>query len=289
MRALDRGLILLVALLWGMNFVAGKSALTSLTVWEFRAGTFGLAAVILGAIALVRGIPLRIPNRAKFAQLLLAGALGIGGFGVFSALALLNTTAGRTTIFVYTMPIWVVLLARIVLGERLTGARIGSLVLGIVGLAVLAWPMLRTGEWAGPLAALAAALSWATGTVILKRAAIDAPPIATTAWQLVAGACVSLVGLAVAWRTEPLEWTTVGILGAAYSLAFGTIAAYLIWFGLLQRIPASAAGIGTLLVPVFGVLVSFIVLGEVPTAADLVGLVCISAAALIPILRPERA
>lgn len=286
MRPLDRGLILLVALLWGINFVAGKSALEAFTVWEFRAVTFGGGAVILAVVALVRRIPLRVPGRGKLIQLLVAGTLGVGGFGVFSAIALLNTTAGRTTICVYTMPIWVVLFARIVLGEPLTRSRIASIMLGAAGLAVLAWPLVAAGEWIGPLAALAAALSWAIGTVLLKRADIAAPPLATTTWQLVAGTVVSLIGLWLGPRTEPFAPTVPALLGVLYSLALGTIAAYIIWFGLLQRIPAGAAGIGTLLVPVFGVLASLALLGEVPSPADIVGLLLIAGAALLPILRP---
>ncbi len=288
MKAADRGALVLVALLWGVNFVAAKAALASFTLWELRVITFGGAAVVLVAIALCTRTRLRIGDPRDLVRLLIAGAFGIGGFGVFSALALLNTTAGRATICVYTMPIWVVLLARFVLREPITARRSASLALGAAGLVILAWPLLGTGDWLGALYALAAAVSWAIGTVYLKRIDVDAPPIATTAWQLVAAAAVSLVGLVLDPRTAPFLLTGSAAAGLAYNALLGTVIAYLIWFGLLQRISAGAAGLGSLLVPLFGVLASAVLLGEIPTAPDLVGLGLILVAAAIPLIAPAK-
>ena len=287
MRLIDRGSLVLVALLWGVNFVAAKAALGAFTLWELRVITFGGAALILVLIAVCTRVRLRVDRPADLVGLLVAGAFGIGGFGVFSALALLHTTAGRATICVYTMPIWVVLLARVVLAEPITGRKALSLGLGAGGLAVLAWPLLSSGEWLGPLAALAAAASWALGTVIVKRIAVEAPPITTTTWQLVAATVVSLAGLLLDPRDAPLVLTGAAVTGLLYNMLLGTVAAYLIWFGLLARIPAGTAGIGSLLVPVFGVLASFVLLGEIPTLPDVGGLVLILVAAAIPLVFPD--
>lgn len=287
MKLADRGLLVLVALMWGVNFVAGKNALTAFTPWEFRTITFGGGAAVLAVIAVFTRTRLRIEQPRDLVRLLAAGTFGIGGFGVFSAIALLHTTAGRTTICVYTMPIWVVLFSRFALAEPLTRGRILSMVAGATGLTVLAWPLALAGDWAGPLAAVAAALSWAIGTIALKRAALKAAPLTTTTWQLVAGTILSAIGLVLDPRGAPLDITGDAMLGSLYSLVFGTIAAYLIWFGLLQRIPAGAAGIGTLLVPVFGVLASLILLRETPTIADIIGLALITCAALLPLLKAD--
>ncbi|MEB4615138.1 DMT family transporter, partial [Leucobacter sp. M11] len=288
MKLTDFGALTLVALLWGVNFVAAKVGLTAFTLWEFRVAAFGGGALVLVVIALCTGTSLRLRRRGDTLRLLLAGSLSVGGFGVFSALALLHTTAGRATIGVYTMPIWVVLLASVLLNEPLTRRRILSLALGASGLLVLALPQFLAGEWLGLTCAIAAAVSWALGTVLLKRAAVDAPPITTTAWQLIAGSAVCAVGLVLAPRQEPLILTGDAVLGVLYNLVFGTVIAYLIWFTLLRRIPAGAAGIGTLLVPVFGVLASFALLGEIPTSADLAGLALIVLAAGFPLF-PDRA
>lgn len=284
MRAADRSALIFVALLWGVNFVAAKAALEAFTLWELRVITFGGAAVLLFVVALCTRARLRIGSPRDLIRLLVAGTFGIGGFGLFSALALLHTTAGRATICVYTMPLWVVLLARFVLHEPLTAKRMCSLVLGAVGLAILAWPLLGGGEWLGPLFALAAAVSWAVGTVYLKRIDVDAPPITTTTWQLVAATAVSLVGLVLDPRDSPFEMIGSALVGLAYNALLGTVVAYVIWFGLLQRISAGAAGLGSLLVPLFGVAASFVLLGEIPTIADIAGLVLILTAASIPLV-----
>ena len=62
--------------------------------------------------------------------------------------------------------------------------------------------------------------------------------------------------------------------------------AYILWFGLVHRIAASTASLGTLLVPVFGVLGSVVLLNDWPTALDLVGLVLIVSAVLLDQIRP---
>lgn len=286
MKLTDHGSLVLVAFLWGLNFVAAKAALGAFTLWEMRVVSFGGAALILVVIALCMRVPLRLERRADAVRLSIAGLFGIGGFGVFSALALLHTTAGRATIFVYTMPIWVVLLARFVLAEPIARKKVLSLCLGAAGLTVLALPLFAHGEWLGPLAALAAALSWALGTVYLKRTHVDAPPITTTTWQLAAATLVSLTGLLLNPRDMPLVLTGSAVTGVLYNLLLGTVAAYLIWFGLLQRIPAGIAGIGSLLVPAFGVLASFVLLGEVPTLTDIGGLFLILIAAAMPLFNP---
>lgn len=283
MRLVDRCLLLLVALMWGVNFVAGKGALTAFTPWEFRAITFGGGAGVLFVIAVFTRTRLRIEQPRDLACLLIAGMFSIGGFGVFSAIALLHTTAGRTTICVYTMPIWTVLFSRFALAEPLTRSRIVSMFVGATGLTLLASPLVLAGDWAGPLAAIAAALSWAIGTIVLKRAGLNAAPLTTTTWQLAAGTILAVIGLVLDPRDTPLEMTGNAMLGILYSLVFGTIAAYLVWFSILQRVPAGAAGMGTLLVPVFGVLASFILLREIPTTTDIIGLVLIACAAMLPL------
>lgn len=288
MKLTDFWSLVLVALLWGVNFVAAKAGLNAFTLWEFRVATFGGGALILVLIALCTKVSLRLQRPADLIRLLVAGAFSVGGFGVFSATALIHTTAGRATIGIYTMPIWVVLLASVVLNEPLNRRRILSLLLGAAGLTVLALPQFLAGEWIGLLAAIAAAMSWAIGTVYLKRINVNVPPLTTTTWQMVAGSVICLVGLFLSPRDTPIELTIDAVIGVVYNMIFGTVIAYLIWFNLLRRIPAGAAGIGTLLVPVFGVLASFVLLGEVPTNADLGGLALILLAASIPLI-PGRA
>ena len=278
-RVHDRVALLLVALLWGGNFVASKAALSSFTVWELRSLAFGSAAVVLTALAYATRASIVRLDAKNVAHLVVAGAFGIGGFGVFSALAMTHTSAGRTSIVVYTMPVWVVLLSWLVFRERPTRSRVLAVALAALGLLILGWPVFSDGGWLGPAFALLSALSWAVGTVYVKRLGLDVAPVVSTAIQLISATLLSLLGLALDPRDTPISISTGALLGIAYNTVFGTIVAYLVWFSVLRRIPAATASLGTLLVPVFGIVIAGVVLAEVPSVTDLIGLCLIGGAA----------
>jgi len=285
-RFADRILLLAVALVWGLNWVSVKVALQGFSIWTFRTMSFGGGALVLMLAARSIGASLRVDKAVDRLHLAVAGLFSTAGFGVLTALAMLNTSTGRTAICAYTMPIWTTLLGRIVLEERLSALRIASLLLGSAGLLVLLWPLLATGIPIGAIAAIGSAISWAMGTVYQKWAGVTAHPLAIAVWQLVAGALAAAIGIPFAGIGS---WSGVGaipIAGLVYTTVCGTAVAYLLWFQIVQRLPASTAGLGTLLVPVVGVVASIVLLGERPTYADLVGFVLIFIAALVA-LRPN--
>jgi drug/metabolite transporter (DMT)-like permease len=270
----------LVTLIWGLNWPSAKFGLQDFSPWTFRTICFGVGTAILMAVARHRGISLRIGSGADRWHLAIAGLLSIGGFGVLAAFAQLATTTSRTAICAYTMPIWASVLATLVLGERLDRRRGAALVLGIVGLIILFWPLLEDGVPVGAVYALGSAVSWAAGTVYLKWARIDAHPLAITAWQLVVGTIAVAAGFCLTGFEigDIRHWSSLA--GLCYSTFVGTALAYLLWFQSVARLPASVAGLGTLLVPVIGVIAAVILLGDRPTVADSVGFVLIFIAAL---------
>jgi drug/metabolite transporter (DMT)-like permease len=78
-------------------------------------------------------------------------------------------------------------------------------------------------------------------------------------------------------------------MGLLYSTFIGTALAYLLWFQTVARLPASIAGLGTLLVPVIGVLAAMLLLGDRPTGSDLIGFGLIFIAALCALSASNKA
>ena len=184
--------------------------------------SFGGGALVLMLAARSIGASLRVDKAVDRLHLAVAGLFSTAGFGVLTALAMLNTSTGRTAICAYTMPIWTTLLGRIVLEERLSALRIASLLLGSAGLLVLLWPLLATGIPIGAIAAIGSAISWAMGTVYQKWAGVTAHPLAIAVWQLVAGALAAAIGIPFAGIGS---WTGVGaipIAGLVYTTVCGT-------------------------------------------------------------------
>ncbi|GAB6853801.1 DMT family transporter [Asaia astilbis] len=280
--------LLLIALLWGLNYIATNFGLRAFSPWTLRALSYLAGAAVLALLAQRLGTKLRVSRSLDYMHLIISGLFACGGFGALSALAIEYTSTGRTAICVYTMPIWVAVGARLVLKEPLTIARSISLILCGAGLLVLLWPLIQNGGSLGALAAVGSAVSWAIGIVYLKWAQVVVHPLTTAIYQLAAGGIVSLIGMMVTGLGVDVSTGFLPWLGLLYGILAGTALAYPLWFNVIDRLPASTAGLGTLLVPVFGVGASAFLLGEKPTWCDLSGLTAILLAATIALRAPTR-
>jgi drug/metabolite transporter (DMT)-like permease len=279
-------LVLLLSLLWGLNWPAVRVALQEIEPWTLRAGGLALAGLILVGFNLVRGQSLFV-QRGHWWRIAIVGVFSVGAFNILVAFAQLSASTTRSAIVTFTMPIWATILAHFVLGEPLDRRRMTGLVLGTAGLTALGWPLIMAGElsW-GLLLALLAGMSWATGTTLLKRFPIDASPLAITTWQVVVAAICMLVGMTMFEGWPSLQPLSEPVLVAlVYHVIFAQALAYVLWFDIVTKIPAGVASLGILLVPGIGVLGATITLGERPTMPDYIGLVLIvaaSSAVLLP-------
>ena len=281
--------LIVIALSWGFNWPAVKLALNEMPIWSMRA--IGLSAGSMLLLALIKASGRRLAiERRQWPALMLAGCLNVTLFNVLTAVAQTLMPTSRAVILAYTMPLWTALLARLFLAERLSPAQGVALALGAAGLATVLAPLapeLGSPALRGAIAAiLGAAIAWAGGTIVMKRAGFTGDPVVVTAWQLVIGAvtvavgAIALEGRAVAtlavWPISLSGWA-----GLLYNSVIGIALSYFLWFGMVQRLSASSAAISVLLVPVVGVTASMALIGDAPSAADGLGFLLITAAVLI--------
>jgi drug/metabolite transporter (DMT)-like permease len=288
-----RLMLVALSLGWGSTWVTLKIALDEIPPFGMRTATCAFGAVTLFALAFLQHRDLRIRSTAARLHLVVSGCLSVAAFTLLSAFALVATTTSRVAVLTYTMPIWASLLAYLVLGERLNASRGIALALCAAGLCVLSYPLAGTSDLVGILIAVSTAVSWAAGTVYVKWAQVNADPMAIAAWQVAVALLVCIAGLLLfeeplhLWpMTAPAFWSLVfaGIVGSGF--------AYLLWFEVVRRLPATTASLGVLSAPVVGVIASVLVLGERPSLADGIGFALILAAAacvlLAPSARPPR-
>ncbi|MGD9806499.1 MAG: DMT family transporter [Hyphomicrobiaceae bacterium] len=262
------------ALFWGLNWPVIKVMLTGSGPWTLRAAGLTGGAALLAAATVASGQSLHVPRR-HWANLFIAALLNVAAFNLLSVFAQMSMTASRAAILTYTMPLWSVLFARIVLHEPIDTLRGFALAFGAIGITLLAipfWDVIQAGGIPlGLVYVMGAATTWAAGTVFIKAAAPQGAPLALTTWQFAIGAVVVTIGMAL-FETPHLELDRPLILGLfVYNIIFPQALAYALWFGLMARVPASTAALGTLLVPISAVVSSSLWLGERLSPLDLTG------------------
>ena len=282
-------LVPLLGLLWGFNWPAVRISLTEIAPWTLRAGGMTFAGLALVAVALARGISLRVPQE-HWPRLIVAGILSIAAFNILLAFAQLMAPTSRAAILTFTMPVWATLMAWPVLGERFDRPRLIGLGLGITGLLCLGLPLIRAGQLSLGLAlAFFASLSWALGTIVTKRWPVAAPTLAIAAWQLLIGGAAAGIGM-LAFEGLPVPKALSPPVAAAltFHILGAQALAYFLWFTVIARLPAGIASLGTLMVPAVGALGSVLLLGERPAASDWLGLVLVIAASGAILVSPKQ-
>ena len=279
-------LALLVALLWGVNFVAIDLGLHppggTMPPLLFVAMRFAL--VVFPCIFFIRK-----PDVSWRVIIVVGLLMSAGQFGLLYLGMALGMPAGLASLVIQAQVLMTVLLAAGILSERPTRRQLAGVILGIVGLAVVAVGRSLVAPLLPLLIVLAAALSWAGGNVVVRRAKA-ASGLGLVVWS---GAVVPLplAGLSLlldgpaAVSDALIQVQPVTLITALYTAVFGSLIGYGIWNRLLGLYPSSAVVPFTLLVPVVGMTAAWLVLSERPSAAEIAGGLLLLAGVATAVLR----
>jgi drug/metabolite transporter (DMT)-like permease len=276
-RTRDLGVLALVLLgpIWGYGWIATKVALDYSAALTFGALRVPISAACLLVVMVVLRKPLRPP---PFGWTALIGLFQTTLFVGLVITALHDTGAGRVSVLTYTMPFWLLLLAWVFLGERLRGVQWFAVGLAFAGLVLVVRPWAFANALSGVLTVLGG-LSWALSALLVKlmqrRHTVDV--LSLTTWQMVYGS-VPLIIAAVLTSSGSPEWTFSFWWGLIYTVILANAVAWFLWLYALHSLPAGAAGLGTLSIPVVGVAAAWLQLGEVPSLVEGIGMALIIAA-----------
>jgi drug/metabolite transporter (DMT)-like permease len=220
------------------------------------------------------------------------GLVQVAGGILIMNLALQVVPAGRSSVLVYTMPLWVGLLLWFFFHIRPRRNEILGLALGIAGLLLLLNPAVIDwgipGELAGTVALLINAVLWAAVTIHVRRHSWVATPLDLQPWQLL----VALVPLALAaLLLEPgavVDWQPVTVLVLLYSGPLATAFATWASQSITRSLGPQASATGFLAVPVVGLVTGAIVLGEKLGPVDILGFATVLAGVAATSLWPRR-
>jgi len=280
-----KGILLLItlSLFWGMAWPAIKISVNEIPPWTFRTYCLVLSGIGILILAKSNGFKLKLPLE-ELKSLCFVALFNITGWHLLSAHGVLRMNASRAVIIAFTMPPWATVLSGFFLKERITPARVIALGTGLGGLAFLIWPELEA-VGAAPVGAmfmLGAAMSWATGTVLIKRTKWNTPTTVLTGWQLILGSIPVVIG---ALLLEPVsasfKISMRAVMALAYIIAFPMIYCHWAYFSVVRIFPASLAAISTLAIPVVGVFSSALILNEPLGLNEIVALVLVISALAI--------
>lgn len=258
---------------WGGCFLAIRWGLRDAPVLWFAALRALVAGVALFGYAAVRRRSLRVPRRVwpTVAALTVTNAT-LAFAAMFAGVA--GLTTGTAAVLANAQPLLIVVPAWWLYRETVTATTVAALVVGFVGLLVVAIP---GGGGQGAAQSLGAAAAITAGTLLARRLA-GTDVVVVAAWHFLVGG-VLLAGWAGAAEGSPaITWSLRFVLALAFLSLIGTAAAFVAWFTESQHASLTQLAAWTFLVPVVGIALAAIVLGEEPagwTAAG-VGLVFVS-------------
>ncbi len=282
--------VAVLALVWGCNWPVLKMGVTEIAPLSFRAMTLPFAALGMLAIAARSGASIRIP-RPMWGKVALLALFNIAGWNGLLLFGVQQLPAGRSAILAFTMPVWSVLFSLVLLHEPLSKRKVIGMALGVLGLGVLLGDDIRHVQRT-PTAALfivGAAISWAFGTVLLRKWKLPVPQNALSAWLMLVGALPLTVLAPFVANPGPLVMPSAGAWFAVfYNIFLAGMFAHWAWFTLARTLPVAVSSMSSLPVPVVGVFAGMLVLGERPGAAEWAALALV-VAAMIAVLWMPRA
>ncbi len=280
-----RLMLVMLCVIWGATWPIMRIALYEIPPLSMRTVTAALGSLTLYLACRLQGRSLRVAITRDWLHLTIASLLNIVAFTVFGSFAQLTAATSRVTILAYTMPIWSVLFAWLLLREWPNRMQATALLLCAAGLGILIYPLAETKIPPGIWLALLTGVCWAAGTVYLKWARIKADPMAIASWQVtIAFAVTTAFMLIFEGHLHFAHASPLALLCTASTGFLANGVAYGLWFAIVRRLPAMTASLGVLGSPAIGVVASILLLGERPTAADLVGFALIFAASTCVLL-----
>lgn len=271
MNAITTRLILAYAamcIIWGSTWMVimvglrGAPPLTSIAV------RMVIATAVVYAILRAYRIP--IPRDKRFVRL----GLFLGFFHIVFPYSLVyygeqRIPSGQAAVLYATLPLMVALLARVMLGDPLTVRKLFGIATGIAGVGVIFSDALgaraaHTGahQAIGILCVLGSVFASSVGSVATKRWSHGYHPVASLLIPFATGAVISSLGALAFEDANPRHFDGTTWASIVYLAVAGSVAAFALFFYVIQRLDVTVVSYQTFIIPIIAVLIGFVFLGE---------------------------
>jgi drug/metabolite transporter (DMT)-like permease len=276
--------MLVVCLIWGLNFSITKLALEQIPPLPFTAVRFIAASLLLWLVLRVVEGPAKLPPKA-LRTLVLLGLLGNTCYQLTFTVGLALTTATNSALILSTLPTVVAVFAGSLGLERITPRMRWGIALGTLGVVLVIATRgvgFEAGTLVGDIVTVVAVLCWAGYTVGLRAVPPGITPLRVTTITTIAGTPgLVLAGLPGVFR---LSWQAVDLtawLALAYAAVLSLVVAYLLWNRSVKAVGGTRTAIYMCVTPLVAAGGAWMLLGERPHPLQGLGAVLIVAGVLL--------
>jgi drug/metabolite transporter (DMT)-like permease len=283
--------MLVLYLVWGSTYLGVAIAVDTIPPFLMAGGRFFLAGLVLFTWSVGReSRDFRMPSRIEVRDAAIVGTLLVSGGMGLVAVGEQTVPSGITALLIALMPLFVAILGRMLLGQRLPRTAVVGILIGFVGIAILVGPTaLGTQGALDPVGLgliLVSPIAWAAGSLFAShRATLPPKPLVNAAFQMMSGGLV-LLGMAAVTgefgRFDPSAVSSASLEAFLYLTLVGSLIAFTTYGWLLRKAPLPLVSTYAYVNPVVAVVLGAIVLGEVIDLRTVVaGAVILVAVALI--------
>jgi drug/metabolite transporter (DMT)-like permease len=286
--------ILILYVVWGSTYLAIRFAVGSIPPFVMAGGRFAISGlVLLGAVAVIRRGRVPFPSRIQWRDAFIVGTcLMLGGMGLVSW-AEQTVPSGIAGVLIAMMPVWIAVIGRVFLGERLPRIAGVGILIGIVGVALLVAQGVAFDRSLDPLGIFALVVSpiaWASGSVYAAhRAQLPEDPFVTTGLEMLCGSValgVAAVASGELAAFRAADVTAQSLAGVLYLTVVGSLVAFTAFAWVIRQAPLPLVTTYAFVNPIIAVFLGWLIVGESVNPVQLVaGGVIVAGVALIIVAR----
>lgn len=251
------------------TYVATRQALTALSPQDLTAVRFLAGAAIIGLYLFVTRQRLTL-RRHDLGRMLAVGLCGYAGYGLLLNLGQATVPAGTTSLLLNISPVFAFILGYFVLVERTTRLGYLGMIIAVAGVVVITLGGGSTSGFNGnSLLIVGAALLLSVFLIVQQPLFARVAPVETVFWGCTIGGVATLP--MARFDVDSTRLTASFWLAIAILVLVSTVLAYCLWNITLARTSVAEGGSLLLIVPIFSLLLGWILLGEVPTMTALIG------------------
>jgi drug/metabolite transporter (DMT)-like permease len=281
--------IVVLYVVWGSTYLGMKLAMDTLPPFVMGCLRFVPAGLLLaGGVAIRDHRSIRLPSAVQARDVSIIGVcLLLGGTGLV-AWGEQTIATGIAALLIGLIPMWLAVFGRVLFGDRIPVLAAVGIAVGLVGVAILAWPAGDVGSLdpTGMLALIVSPMFWSLGTLYAaRRAVLPRPALFSTGLQMIAGGLAFLVAAMLTGETrgfDPGAISATSWFGIAYLVIVGSLVGFTTYAWLLTVAPLGRVATYAYVNPVVAVILGSLILDEPLTARTAVAAaVIVVAVALI--------